>query len=57
MSLNKTKKLKKHLTEKLNYYESECNKWEGKDINKFIEADGKLMILVEIMDLMDWDLK
>ena len=51
------KKLKKHLTEKMNHYEGLCNKWDGVDGDKLNDAEGKLGILVEIMDLMNWDLK
>ena len=53
----KLKRLNKHLEKKMNFYESECKKWESKDVDKYLESENKLEVLVEIMDLMDWDLK
>ena len=41
----------------MNHYENLCNKWDGVDVKKFLEAEGKLGVLVDIMDLMNWDLK
>jgi hypothetical protein len=58
MILNpKLKRLKKHLTKEMDHWEDECEKWDGVDGNKLDDAEGKLGILVEVMDLMDWDLK
>jgi hypothetical protein len=55
--MTKLKKLKVYLTEKMNHYEGLCEKWDGVDGNKLDDAEGKLGVLVEIMDLMNWDLK